>query len=230
MIDLCITGSLGEDEKDIFEFTVDNNTKTIDQFNKSATFSIDTPQTCRIYFEQKRAEYIPRNMETVLNLLFLPIRGLLNIITFNAESNWECEVTGFRVSGYMDINLEKDITITFEYKKDFFDKLSNTFFKPKMCFDAEFNAVQTIIPDDNEIRKSHSEFVQKIISVSIWFYVLFAFLLVQSIKYSRHIALIIISSIIMVISIIITLIIIKSFKKKRQLIRILSKQSAINKI
>lgn len=222
MIDLCITGTL---KSDILEFTVGDETKAIDRFSNSVHFSLEPKQTYRIYFEQKREQYIPRPVEIVLNLLLLPIRGLFNVITFNVDQAWEKEISAFKASGYIDINLETDTELSFEYKSGSFDKSQKYFYEPTVLFSSEYPTNQKNIADDSDIRRKHINFVQNVISVGIWFYLLFIFLLVISIKYSYHIAFAIVLSVIVIFSILIASLLINSFRKKKQLISALSKQN-----
>lgn len=86
MIDLSITGMI---EEGILEFTVNGKTKSIDQFTPKINFTLKDKGVCRIFFEHKMAKYVPERIEKAIDILFMPITGLFNILTFNVEPNWE---------------------------------------------------------------------------------------------------------------------------------------------
>ena len=85
MIDLTISGTL---DKDVVVFTLNGESKTVDQFSKQVHFSLEKRKTYRLYFEQKSEQYIPRCAEILLNIMFLPIRGIFNVLTFNTTQDW----------------------------------------------------------------------------------------------------------------------------------------------
>ena len=218
MINFCITGTL---EEDILEFTINGETKSIDQFTKRIIFPLENKGIYRVYFKQKNAEYIPKQVEKVVKILFLPIKGLFNIITFNVDSIWEEKISGFRVSGYTDIKIERDIEIKFQYQAGYFDKLKECFNKPKILFYDECEVFQQNIIDDYNIKQKYEGFVQKVISVSMWFYILFGYLFVQSVAHKNQVAFVILLCTIIFFSILIGMILVNGLKKKKKLIDIL---------
>ena len=106
MIDLIISGIL---DKDIVVFTLNGESQRIDQCSKQIHFSVDATKNNRLYFEQ----ISERDTPIILNILFLPIRGVLNVLTDNSYS-WEEDISAFKLSGYIDISLEETTEITYD--------------------------------------------------------------------------------------------------------------------
>lgn len=218
MINLCITGTI---EDNVFSFTIDGETKIIDQFNKRVNFILKDKGVYRIFFKQKVEEYIPEKVDKAISILFIPIKGLFNIITFNVPYKWEEKISAFKVSGYIDINIERDTEITFQYKYGFFNELKECFDKPKILF---FNACEVFQQNtayEDDIKKKYCGFVQNVISVSMWFYILFGYLFIQSISHNNYLAFTVILNVLIIFSILIGLVLAKAFKKKKRLILIL---------
>ena len=100
MVDLLISGS---PDNDAVVFSLNGESKTIDRFSNEVLFSLEAGQPYRLKFEQKSEQFIPHYVETFLNILFLPIRGTLNVLTFNTVQEWEKDISAFKISGYIDI-------------------------------------------------------------------------------------------------------------------------------
>ena len=111
MIDLCISGNL---DKDVVIFSLNGESKTVDQFSKQVHFSLEENKIYRLDFEQRSEQFMPGYVEIMLNILFLPIRGIFNVLTFNTDQTWEKDISAFKISGYIDINLNKNTNISFE--------------------------------------------------------------------------------------------------------------------
>ncbi len=220
MIDFSITGTI---EEEILEFTIDGKTKSIDQFTPKINFALEDKGVYRIFFEQKIAKYIPEQIDKAVNILLMPIKGLFDILTFNVDSKWEEKISAFRVSGYIDINIESDTEITFQYTAGHFNKSKGYFDKPIILFSnkSKCEVFQQDIADDGDIKKKYYGFVQNVISVSMWFYILFGYLFIQSISHSNYTALIILLSVIIFFSVLIGVIFSKASVKKKKLILIL---------
>lgn len=152
MIDLSVSGAL---EKDMVVFSLNGESKAVDPFTKQIHFSLEEKKTYRLYFEQKPAQYIPRCAEILLNMVLLPIRGIFNVLTFHTIQTWEEDISAFRVSGCLDICLDRDTEISFEWKPGKFEKQTNTFYKPTISFSPDMQAEQTFLPDEKEIIKNY---------------------------------------------------------------------------
>ena len=212
MIDLSITGMI---EEGILEFTVNGKTKSIDQFTPKINFTLKDKGVCRIFFEHKMAKYVPKRIEKAIDILFMPITGLFNILTFNVEPNWE-KISVFRVSGYIYINIESDTEITFQYTVGYFNKSKECFDKPIILFsNNKCEVFQQAIAYDGDIKQKHYEFVRNVISASMWFYILFGYLFIQSISHNNYGALIILSIVIIFFSVLIGMILAKASVKRK---------------
>mgnify|MGYP000138721675 CR=1 FL=1 len=221
MVDLFISGSL---DRDILAFTVENEIKTIDPFSKGIHFSLEKNRAYRIYFEQKSERYIPHSAEIILNLLCLPIRGVFNIITFNADQNWEKDISAYRVSGYIDVNLNENTEVFFSLKQGKYDKKTNIFYEPSITCSPNIIINQFVIPDAKDIVRNHMNFLQNIASVSVIFFALFIFLLTKSINNKLYGAFMLVLVVIIVFSILVAFLVVHSFKKRKRLLIIFSGQ------
>ena len=223
MVDLfiTITGSL---DRDILAFTVENETKTFDSFSKGIHFSLEKNRTYRICFEQKPARYLPRSAEIVLNLLCLPIRGIFNIITFNVDQNWEKDISAFRVSGYMDVNLNENTEVSFSFKQGRYDKKAHIFYEPTITCSPDMIISKLITPDAKAIARNHTSFLQNIASASVLFFALLIFLLIQSINHRQYGAFVFVLVVILVFSILVGYLVVNSFQKRKRLLTIFRAQ------
>lgn len=221
MIDLCISGSLS---KDIILFSINGETKYIDQFSKEIHFSLEEKKIYRIHFEQKTEQYISRFAENVLNILFLPVRGIFNIVTFNINQNWENDISAFKLSGYIEINLHKDTEILFDLKHGKFDKKTNSFIPPLISFYPNVSIEQAITSDATEVSKKHGNYLQNIASVSMLLFVLLIYLLFVGLGNKLYIACVITSMLVLVFGILVFVLVQRSFKKKKSLLMTLAHQ------
>lgn len=216
MIDLCITGYM---KRDVLKFTIDGETKTIDQFTKSIHFSLENNRVYRINFEQQTEQYIPRYAEIVLNLLFLPVRGLFNIITFDVNQNWEKDVSAFRVFGYIEVKLNEDTEVFFEFKHGNFDEKAGVFSKPGITFSSDVSLHQTTAADPREVCRRHFDFLLNVASVSVLFFALFIFLSIAAFKNELLAAFIFVLAVMVAVGVLVGYLAVRSFKKRKRLLR-----------
>lgn len=221
MIDLSIFGYLG---KDVIIFTVDGETKTIDQFTRCIHFSLENNRMHRIYFEQKTERYIPWFAELMLDFLFFPIRGVFNIITFNIEQNWEKDISAFKVSGYIDVSLNENTEILFEFKHGQYDKEIKVFHEPTIVFSSNLLVTQSNTTDSKEISTKHYNFLKNIMSVAVLFFAFLFFLLTVALKNTLYVAFVSVLVIMILFAIIVGVLVLHSFKKKKHLLTVLSEQ------
>ena len=221
MIDLCISGTLS---KDTVLFSLDEETKIIDQFSKEIHFSLEENQKYRIYFEQKSELDIPRFVEIMLKVISLPIRGIFNVITFNSEPNWEEDISAFKLAGYIDICVNEDAKVSFELKHGNFDKKSTSFIAPKISFSPTIVTEQSITKDTAEISKAHSKHLWNIASVSVLLFALLIYLLYVGFSSDNYIVGIIVSVLLAVFAGVIFFLVLQSFKKKKSLLVTLANQ------
>lgn len=221
MIDLTISGTL---DKDVVVFTLNGESKHIDQFSKQAHFYVEATKTNRLYFEQKSEQYIPHSAEIILNILLFPLRGVFNVLTFNTVQSWEKDISAFKLSGYIDITLDEATEITFELKQGKFDRQTNTFYKPTICFFPNVNTVQTCIMDAGEITKKHHSHVLNICSASALLLGILLYLLFAGLQNEMYIACIVTSMFVIFFSILTLSLISHSFKKRFNLISTLDIQ------
>ena len=223
MIDLCIAGHT---EESIFDFTIGTETKTIDPNSKSIHFGLESNQNYRVHFEQKFLPGFSPQIETILNILFLPIRGLFNIISFNADSQWEKEISAFRISGYFDITLKENTSLSFQFSHGYFDKAQSYFHTPKITFSPQLRITQENHLDLSEIKRKHFHFLQNVASVSIWFLCLFLFLLNVSVKEKIPFAIAFLSFILFAFLFLIGFVVIRSFITRKSLTFLLLNQKS----
>ena len=222
MIDLCITGTL---EKDIVVFSVDGETKTIDQFSNHIHFSLEEKKIYRIQFEQKSEQFVPRYAEVMLNILFFPVRGIFNILTFNNVQNWEKDISAFKVSGYIDISLNKDTEISFDLRHGEFDKDTNKFQRPIISFDPSILIEQLCSPDAKEIIKKHQNHLLNIGSASVLLLALLFYLIFIGVRNEIYVACIFTLILLIAFGVLIAYLLFHSFKKKNSLLTALEQQS-----
>lgn len=118
----------------------------------------------------------------MLNILFLPVRGIYNVITFNIDQNWEKEISVFKLCGYIDICIHEDTQVLFELKHGKFDKESNSFMLPMISFFGNVLIEQSITSDVAEISKGHCNHLLNIASVSLLLFTLLVTLANQQSK------------------------------------------------
>lgn len=221
MIDLCISGTLN---KDLVIFSLNGESKTVDQFSKQVHFSLEERKTYRLYFEQKSEQYIPRCAEILLNILFLPIRGIFNVISFNTIQDWAKDISAFKLSGYIDINLNENTEISFELTQGNIEKNTNKFLSPAISFSPNVLVAQKLTPDIKEITKKHYNYLLNIGSASILLFALLIYLLTVGFKVKNDLACIATLLIIIMSSILVAYLILTSFKKRKALINTFIRQ------
>ena len=216
MITLSINGIFREDE--VYQLKINDDVKLIDQFSKCACFSLPARGNYRIYFEQKRTCQLPKCIGIPLMILCFPFRGLFNILTFNSENNWEKETTAFRLAGYIDIDICEDSEIKFRTIQSYYDQNSNVFIEPSLQIDSPCDQTMQNIWDDIGIRQKYNAFLKNLISVSIWFYVLFGYLFSRAVYGSNRIAIISVGVILLLVSCIIIGLIAVNHKKMKKIL------------
>ena len=183
MIDLCISGNLN---KDLVVFSLNGESQTVDQFSKQVHFSIEEKKTYRLYFEQKSEQYIPHYAEILLNILFLPIRGIFNVLTSNTIQDWAKDISAFKLSGYIDINLCENTEISFMLTQGNIEKNTHKFRTPSISFSPNVSVKQQLTPDIKEITKKHCNHLLNICSASILLFALLFYLLAIGLKNENH--------------------------------------------
>lgn len=216
MIDLCISGTLN---KDLVQFSLNGESKTVDQFSKQIHFSLEERKTYRLYFEQKSEQYIPRCAEILLNILFLPIRGIFNVVSFNIIQDWAKDISAFKLSGYIDINLNENTVISFELTQGNMEKTTNKFRSPAISFSPNVFVEKKLTPDIKEITKKHNNHLLNISSASILLFALLIYLLIVGFKNEIYSACIATSLTIIVFIILTAYLVLTSFKKREALIK-----------
>lgn len=226
MVDLLISGS---PDNDAIVFSLNGESKTIDRFSNEVLFSLEEGQPYRLKFEQKSEQFIPHYVEIFLNILFLPIRGTLNVLTFNTVQEWEKDISAFKISGYIDINLSENTQISFDLTRGKFDKNVNRFYEPTISFFPDTPAERLCTPDVEEIIKKHHDHLLNIVSTSVILFALMFYLLCIGFKNKIYTACVIVSLFIIAFGTLTVYLILFSFKKRKNLITTLtSKQSANN--
>ena len=223
MIDLCISG-ISENIENSIEFKVQNETKIINQFSNHAHFSLEENKAYRIHFAQKSEQYIPRYAEIILNILFLPVRGFFNILTFNNIQEWEKEISTFKIFGYIDVILNEDTEISFKLKHGSFDKNTNSFSQPEICFSDGILYEQSCIPNPKEITKKHRNYLLNLGSSSAILFALLFYLVFVGFKNHIYVACIVTSFLIVSFLVLIVHLVLYSFKKKYSLLNVLKNQ------
>ena len=223
MIDLYISGTI---EKDAVIFSLNGESKTINQFSKQIHFSVEEKKIYRIHFEQKNEQFIPRHIEIILNILFLPIRGIINILAFNTIPIWWNDISAFKISGYIDIDLNETTEISFELKQGHFDKSTNMFCPPVISFSPDILTEQSCTADITEIKKAHHNHLSNIASASILLFALLLYLLYIGAKNELDVACIITSILMILLCILTTWLIWHSFKKRGALLMVLNNQQS----
>ena len=224
MIDLCIAGSLCRDS---IVFSVNGETKTINQFNKSIHFLLIENKEYRIFFDQQREEDIPIGVKVLLEILFFPIRGVFNVILYNTDQDWEKDISVYKVSGYIDVKFNKNTNILFNLKYGGYDANKKQFYKPEIVFSPDIHVNQITVIDVREISLKHSTFLKNLASVGLLFFILFAYLLVIAINNAITFASIFISIVMIFMGFFLGCLILHSFKKKKFLLTTLYKQQSI---
>lgn len=225
MIDLCISGILDEDlSGDFLVFSIDGESKTIDRFSGQVHFSLEKNKAYRLYFEQKSEQAIPRFAENILDVLFLPVRGILNAVTFNTSPTWWKDISAFKISGYIDIDLNENAEISFELKSGSFDKNTDMFCPPVISFSRGISTEQSCIPDFHGITKAHHNHLLNIASTSVLLLALLFYLLHVGAKNEMNVACVITTALIISFVILTAWLILHSFKKRDSLIIALAGQ------
>lgn len=218
MIDLHISGLT---DRYPIDFTVGGTTKTVDLVRKDIHFSLEENKEYRIYFRQKNENHIPRGAEIFLSLIFLPVRGIFNVITFNTDQDWEREISAFRVSGYADVTFTENTELSFRLNTGKYD--GKTFHGPEMIFSPEMSVNQTLTRAPEEIFSAHRRFLKNLASVSLLFFALFIFLLIAAINANLFGAAVFISAITVFMGGLIAFFALRSFKKRKELLKLLDK-------
>ena len=213
MIDLHISGVTEEYSVD---FTVGGETKTVDSVRKDIHFSLEENKEYRVYFEQKTPKYLPRGVEILLEILFLPLRGLFNVITFNVKPDWEKDVSAFRVSGYFDVKPKENTDLSFRLKPGEYD--GKSFSRPELVFSSETEVRQAAIPAPEEIFSGHGRYLKNILSVGLLFFALFIYLLAVAVDNAIPAAIICVSAVLLFGTILLGYSIFRSFKKRKTLL------------
>lgn len=221
MIDLCISGTL---DQDTVIFSINGESKAVDQFSKQAHFRLEENKTYRIGFEQVSSNDIPRFAEIILDILFLPVRGVFNILMFNNDRNWEEDISAFKLSGYIDVNINKDAEISFELRRGKFNKSINKFQSPVIVFSHDALIEQSCYPDSKEVTQKHLKYLLNIASVGVWLFALLFYLIFIGLRNKIYSAVVIVSALAISFGILIAYLIFYSFKEKRSLLTILAKQ------
>ena len=216
MIDLCISGTLN---KDLVIFSLNGESQTIDQFSKQIHFLLEERKTYRIYFEQRTEQYIPRYAETLLNILFLPIRGVFNVLTFNTVQDWAKDISAFKLSGYIDVNLSENTEIAFELAQGYVETTTNKFFSPTISFSPNAFMKSTLTPNIREITKKHGNHLLNILSASLLLLTMLVYLLSVGFKNENLFACVVTSLLIVTFVFLTIYLILISFKRRRTLIK-----------
>ena len=225
MIDLCISGTLDEElGGDAVILSINGESKTVDRFSGQVHFSLEENKTYRLCFEQRSEQSVPRLAGNILNVLLLPVRGILNVITFNVAPDWWKDVSAFKISGYVDINLNENAEISFELKRGNFDKNTNTFCPPAISFSPDILTERSCIPDVKEITKAHHNHLLNIASASVLLFALLFYLLYVGVKNEMNAACAIISILIISFVILTAWLILHSFRKRDSLITELNRR------
>ncbi len=227
MIDLCISGILDEDlGGDAVIFSIGGESKNVDLFSGQVHFLLEENKTYRLRFEQRSQRSVPQFVENILDVLFLPVRGILNVITFNGSPDWWKDVSAFKISGYVDINFNANAEISFELKSGYFDKNTNTFCPPAISFSPDISTERSCIPDVKEITKAHHNHLLNISSGSVILFALLFYLLYVGVKNEINVACVIVSILIISFVILTVWLILHSFRKRKALIIVLDSQQS----
>lgn len=227
MIDLCISGILDEDlGGDAVIFSIGGESKNVDLFSGQVHFLLEENKTYRLRFEQRSQRSVPQFVENILDVLFLPVRGILNAITFNGSPDWWKDVSAFKISGYVDINFNANAEISFELKSGYFDKNTNTFCPPAISFSPDISTERSCILDVKEITKAHHNHLLNIASGSVLLFALLFYLLYVGVKNEMNVACIIVSILIISFVILTVWLILHSFRKRKALIIVLDSQQS----
>lgn len=227
MIDLCISGILDEElGGDAVIFSIGGESKNVDLFSGQVHFLLEENKTYRLRFEQRSQRSVPQFVENILDVLFLPVRGILNAITFNGSPDWWKDVSAFKISGYVDINFNANAEISFELKSGYFDKNTNTFCPPAISFSPDISTERSCIPDVKEITKAHHNHLLNIASGSVLLFALLFYLLYVGVKNERNVACVIVSILIISFAILTAWLILYSFRKRKSLIIALNSQQS----
>lgn len=216
MIDLCISGNLN---KDLVVFSLNGESQTVDQFSKQVHFSIEERKTHRLYFEQRSEQYIPHYAEILLNILFFPIRGIFNVLTFNTTQDWAKDISAFKLSGYIDINLQENTEISFKLIHGNIEKNTHEFRSPSISFSPNVSVEQQLTPDIKEITKKHNNHLLNICSASILLFALLFYLLAVGLKNENYFSFVATSLIIIMFIVLTLYLILTSFKKRKTLMK-----------
>lgn len=222
MIDLCISGIM---DRDAVVFSLNGESKSADRFSGQIHFFLEENKTYRIAFEQRSEKLIPHCAEFLLNVLFLPLRGAFNVLTYNTVQNWEKDISAFRLSGYIEVNLSKNTEISFELKHGTFDKDTNCFYKPQISFSPDVLCEQACVPDGREIIERQRNYLLNAASAGLLLFALLFYLIFISVKNGMYIACIITSVLTVSFGILAAFLIIHSFKKRKRLISALISQN-----
>lgn len=227
MIDLYISGILDEDlGGDAVIFSIGGESKNVDLFSGQVHFLLEENKTYRLRFEQRSQRSVPQFVENILDVLFLPVRGILNAITFNGSPDWWKDVSAFKISGYVDINFNANAEISFELKSGYFDKNTNTFCPPAISFSPDISTERSCIPDVKEITKAHHKHLLNIASGSVLLFALLFYLLYVGVKNEMNVACVIVSILIISFVILTAWLILYSFRKRKSLIIALNSQQS----
>lgn len=227
MIDLYISGILDEDlGGDAVIFSIGGESKNVDLFSGQVHFLLEENKTYHLRFEQRSQRSVPQFVENILDVLFLPVRGILNVITFNVDPDWWKDISAFKISGYVDINFNANAEISFELKVGYFDKNTNTFCPPAISFSPDISTERSCIPDVKEITKAHHNHLLNIASGSVILFALLFYLLYVGVKNEINVACVIVSILIISFVILTVWLILHSFRKRKALIIALNSQQS----
>ena len=161
--------------------------------------------------------------------MFLPFWDCVECYYIQSASDWEKDISAFKISGYIDINLSENTQISFDLTRGKFDKNVNRFYEPTISFFPDISAERLCTPDVEEIIKKHHDHLLNIVSTSVILFALMFYLLFIGFKNKIYTACVIVSLFIIAFGTLSVYLILFSFKKRKDLITTLtSKQSANN--
>lgn len=189
---LAIHGEI--DSTETLRIELNGEQKTLDFAHDCAVFEVPNKGIYSIGIEQQRAESHLSLRHILFFLCTAVIRGVLNILLFASDSDWYNNIRAYCIVAKLCVDIREDTDITIRLKYD----------KPKKypwaipAFSVAPKGIAQIdyIRNPNDFQNQYINYVERILSVVLVSVILFAFLLIISIKQLNAPAIVILSALI----------------------------------
>ncbi len=163
-------------QENTYKVRIGDMEKVLSYPDKSLDFEIADEGKYKLSIE-KESPCIPLVLSVIINLITLVLQGIINIIFFNDNLNWEDDIEAYNIRGYCDLDLKGNEVIQIRIRESRYLKDKKLFSLPQVTVSPNTDFIVEILPNGNSISQRYNAFVKKVFSVGIIFYALFLYLL-----------------------------------------------------